>query len=289
MTLKYFGEYLVSKGIITEEILVNALVKQTQGLPTILDIIHKKRLLDSPIILKVMKFQSENRVDFKYACQKLSVWDPHFEKEVENEIHSVKTPLGQILIKMGASDLNIITRAMDDFLSNIEAPPSPSGTIPDSSKLPKKNQLSLLPSEFDQVGRYEIISYFSVGKIESIKKLFSEISQSNIGQEEVLTLLKLISIEVHTIRGIVDYFQITPFKNILIAFENFILNLISNLSKGINLSLLSLLSKFGEKLFGLFESFKDDLVKGSIVLDWLNNPVIQEKFDDLEKKIKDAL
>lgn len=118
--MKYFGEFLVSKKIISEEILADILVEQHKNVPSVLEIVHKKRLVNASELLKALAWQTENQGEFKTALQNIQKWTPELETSIRTELETQRVPLGHLLIKKGVTDLVTITKALDEFLSRKE-------------------------------------------------------------------------------------------------------------------------------------------------------------------------
>lgn len=119
MSIKYFGEFLVEKKIVTSDVLVAALVEQMEALPSLVKIIMDQKLMDSGSILSALSCQQEKGFDFKSACVHLNFWTPNLEETINEELKKKRTPIGQILINRGAIDLKKLTMALDEFLSQV--------------------------------------------------------------------------------------------------------------------------------------------------------------------------
>ena len=77
--------------------------------------------------------QTEKRVDFIQACKELGVWSDELNSLILTELKKIRIPLGQILVNRGVATLGSITKALDDFLSKIEAAPGLESQTPTKS------------------------------------------------------------------------------------------------------------------------------------------------------------
>lgn len=118
--MKYFGEYLVSKGIVSDEVLVDALLGQIRGLPSVAEIVFEKRAIPPSTMLKAFEIQHEKNVDFRQACRELAVWTDELDAMVSAQVQTQKVPLGQLLVKSGKTDVVTLTKALDEFLAKAE-------------------------------------------------------------------------------------------------------------------------------------------------------------------------
>jgi hypothetical protein len=116
--MKYFGEFLVEKKIISIDSLVDALLDQTKNTPATGAIIRSQKLLSTEQILEVFKYQTKNGIEFREACNILGLWNATLTELIRKEISARRTPLGEVLIMNGALSLPLLTQAVDEFLSD---------------------------------------------------------------------------------------------------------------------------------------------------------------------------
>lgn len=121
MTSKYFGEFLVNKGVITEENLVDALIEQLANTPPLCQVIHQRKILSSHKIFEAFRFQQDNQVEFMQACKSIGVWTQEVQERVFTSLDEIRKPLGHILVSKGLIDLKKLTNMLDEFLSQISA------------------------------------------------------------------------------------------------------------------------------------------------------------------------
>jgi hypothetical protein len=119
MTSKYFGEFLIEKGIITEENLVDALVEQISTTPPICQVVVEKKILPAKKVFEAFRYQQENNVEFVQACKALGTWTQEIQDRAFSVIDDLRKPLGHILVKKGLIDLKKLTSMLDEFMSQI--------------------------------------------------------------------------------------------------------------------------------------------------------------------------
>ncbi len=114
---RYFGDFLVEKGIISREKLLDGLVEQADGLPSTLHLISTSKLLSEDQIFQALDAQVQKCLDFKEACKALGFWDSSKEAALQTKIAEARIPFGQILVRKGLVDLVALTKAFDEFLA----------------------------------------------------------------------------------------------------------------------------------------------------------------------------
>lgn len=120
--MKLFGEFLVEKGHIQEDILVQAIVQQVSLLPSAPEIILQRKLLPHNQLLAILKHQAQWQTDFSMSAQALGLWSPELRSAILKSIAEVRMPLGQILINMGALEAEALPHLLDEyFVENIKS------------------------------------------------------------------------------------------------------------------------------------------------------------------------
>lgn len=117
MTSKYFGEFLVEKGIISEDNLVDALVEQIANTPPLCQMILQNKILSSHKVFEAFRFQQDNQVEFMQACKSIGAWTQEVQDRVFTSLDDIRKPLGHILVSKGLIDLKKLTNMLDEFLS----------------------------------------------------------------------------------------------------------------------------------------------------------------------------
>lgn len=128
--MKLFGEYLIEKGLIDAESLVDALIEQVRSLPTTVEIVRAQKLMSAANIVKAFKIESETGGSFVAAAKALGAWTPEVETVVNREVKLRRMPLGQILVRRGILSVEKMAAALDDFLGDLPVDARKSGRGP---------------------------------------------------------------------------------------------------------------------------------------------------------------
>ncbi len=118
MSNKLFGEYLVEGGHVKADDLVKALVQQQKLAKSPAEVVFESKILSAADILLVMGEQSRNQIEFRRAASEIGKWNAEFEKKLDQGLRQSRPPIGEILVKNGATTYEILTRALDEFLSS---------------------------------------------------------------------------------------------------------------------------------------------------------------------------
>lgn len=118
--MKLFGEYLVEKKIIDEASLLKALIEQVRSTPSTLEAAFETQVLTQGQLLAVLKHQHAQCVGFLEALQALNLKSEGVVEKIREYSTKKRIPLGQTLVQMGAADLEAITKALDDYLAEVE-------------------------------------------------------------------------------------------------------------------------------------------------------------------------
>jgi len=119
--MKFFGEYLVEKGLIEKSQLVDALIEQIEQQPSIVRCVRDGNLLSTDEILETLKFQIEHQLSFLEAAKKLSFWTEEKTAALVTGLSVNRLPLGEILVSKKILDVVTLTRALDDFFAVVGA------------------------------------------------------------------------------------------------------------------------------------------------------------------------
>ncbi|MFZ9596012.1 MAG: hypothetical protein ACO3A2_08040 [Bdellovibrionia bacterium] len=117
--MKYFSHYLVSKGVVSEEVLVKCLLRQVQELPILAEVVLSVHLLTPQQVLEVLLTQKKQKIDFQQACAALGFWTEELSQAVERVLAEKRRPIFSYLLNEGV-DLAALINALDDFLYQVE-------------------------------------------------------------------------------------------------------------------------------------------------------------------------
>ena len=166
MKSKYFGEFLVEKGVITEENLVDALIEQLANTPPLCQVIHQKKILSSAKIFEAFRFQQDNQVEFMQACKAIGAWTQEVQEKAFNSLDDIRKPLGHILVSKGLIDLKKLTNMLDEFLSQLSMAPA-AAPIPTPVSIPVAVAAPMIESE-------ELMESYQPGILMELDETFDE-------------------------------------------------------------------------------------------------------------------
>lgn len=212
--MKYFGEYLIEKKLITPSDLVAALFEQRAKSPSLASIAFSEKLISADDLLKIFKKQFEENLDFFGAAKSLNLWSPAMQEKCEREVKLRQAPLGQILIQNGKFDVKGLVMALDEFLSQAEAP----------SALPKQDS----PAKTQQGAGASV----QMDSFLEVDQLFSERTQlemqnqlnmllNNLNQDEMaVSFCGDIAEQFKRIRGLARFSGAKAFEGLFEMGEN---------------------------------------------------------------------
>lgn len=235
--MKYFGEYLVKKGIISSQDLVEAFLDQIMHLPPLPKLIYDQKLLSTDQIMQVFIAQQDENVDFATACKQLGFWDDDFNTKIEKIYDERRVPFGQFLIQNGAIDIKLLIKTLDEFLSQAEksAPrenklaPAPSAKVEKAAAVSppptlvaatppvaataagqaakietmptSQNNLNFKVQALEATAR-EVSDFFTGGKKDELDNLLTLIKQNVTVKELAGDFLQDVLKNIHTLKGV---------------------------------------------------------------------------------------
>lgn len=131
--MKFFGEYLVEKKILTSDQVITALLKQINGIPTVAEIVHQKKMIQSEDLMEILKLQHENKSSFIDAAMEIGVWNDGIENEINRQIQANRVPLWQIVNDLNFAKTETISKAFDEFLGEVQSKPIVQTKNPESA------------------------------------------------------------------------------------------------------------------------------------------------------------
>lgn len=145
--MKLFGEYLTERGLVTEEDLTAAILQQIAALPTIPEILFQFQLMSHANILRALKFQSQQKIEFKRSCEILGLWDFAFEGRIKEELNRVRVPIGEMLVLRQRLSREQLNRALTEYFDQPQQHRHESSAVGPGLNT---SQLSLLQVEVDE-------------------------------------------------------------------------------------------------------------------------------------------
>jgi HPt (histidine-containing phosphotransfer) domain-containing protein len=123
--MKLFGQYLVDKGVISKSDLVRALIIQLENTPSVTSVILENDLLTTDQLYQIFQLQADHKSGFIEAARELGCWGTKIQEQVEKILSSKRKPIGEILVKLGATEISNISKALDEFLGELGSAPAP--------------------------------------------------------------------------------------------------------------------------------------------------------------------
>jgi|GEM_PF-5116518 len=125
MKKKLFGEFLVEKGVVSNELLLDALLEQLRGMQTLPEFAFRNAQLPPEAILAAFRLQQFEGIDFTQALRKAANIPPEKFTSLLESYAASRTPVGELLVKRGVP-LETIIQAFDEFLNEYaSSPPAP--------------------------------------------------------------------------------------------------------------------------------------------------------------------
>ncbi len=230
MTSKYFGEFLVEKGVISEENLVDALIEQLVNTPPLCQIIHQKNILTPHKIFEAFRFQQENQVEFMQACKAIGAWTQDVQDKVFVSLDEIRKPLGHILVSKGLLDLKKLTNMLDEFLSQISAVNiiKPAESIVVSAPVTEEEPEAVTVAYLDE----DLAESFQLGILMELDETFDEkkkkmvrialsLIKDNAGGDVAICkkLLSDVFMIIHSLNGLLGLLAVDKLSEILNAVE----------------------------------------------------------------------
>ena len=275
--MKFFGQYLVSKGIISEDVLADALIEQLIKLPSVVEVVRKKNLLPASVLLNVFARQTEKQLEFKHACNDLGVWNSEIDTLVKKELELLRVPLGQILIKKGATDLQTITKGLDEFLSRAEVA---------SPVTVKENKLETpQPKAVDPLFLDEFVTFLTDERLQDLKSLFSALIEGTAegARAPLIQNLRKLFNEFRSLRGILKFAQMDKIEVFVAQIEVLIFRAIEQVGQA-DVHLLPILKDLGHSVVELLGLLKRSLLQEKSENSYLKNPEWVEKTGELFRR-----
>lgn len=214
--MKYFGEYLVEKKIISAEKLVQAVIQQNQNQPLAAQIAYDNKILSAEEIIKVFSFQQEHKLDFYSAGQATGILSPDKRLQIEAVLTQHRSPLASVLIKTGTLATKDMVHALDEFLSTAKMPSGttvaspiatpPAQTAPSPQPGSSTSVNSNLPQftfeKIDAIFGNELQASLAPSKLQEITNVLQLVKQNAAVKELVQEFLQDVLRSVHTVRGL---------------------------------------------------------------------------------------
>lgn len=211
---KLFGEYLVDKGLINEEQLLDALISQIEEQSSVVKVVRDLDLIKKADILKILKQQVKDQTSFLETAVKLSYWDSEKNKKLFDFMSTQRTPLGEILVGKKYLDIAKLTSALDDFFGEKLKEPEVSTTEKSEDS---KNTTG------DEVYS-EVFEHLGPQFFEKLNQAISSVADGRISNPQIW---KEISDELHKIQSAAKLYDFPEMAEFVEKSENIIRELLS--------------------------------------------------------------
>lgn len=143
MKAQLFGEFLVERGLLNEDVLIEVVSQQIAGTPSAFDVIRERRLLESKKIIQVLGRQSVEGTDFVSTCRSLGFWTDEIAAAVRADQEKSRIPIAQLLLDSEIFNLESLGKALESYLAEVPRESTPA--IEPSSPPPKPAQAESVP------------------------------------------------------------------------------------------------------------------------------------------------
>jgi hypothetical protein len=201
--MKYFGEYLVEKQIVSAESLVQAVLQQCQSQPLVARIAFEKNFFTADEMIRIFSYQQEHQLDFLAAGHAAGLMSAEKRQTLDTELQSHHLPLAGILLKNGSIGVKELVHALDEFLSTAKTAVSPlvaSAKVnppPSSTNLPTFNFKPI-----DATFSNELQVALAANKIAEIVNVLQLVKQNASFKDLVQEFLQDVLRSIHIIRGL---------------------------------------------------------------------------------------
>jgi len=233
MTAKFFGEFLIEKGIISNDNLVEVLVEQIAATPPLCQLVFDKKILPPSSIFSAFRYQQENQVEFMQACKALGLWTGEVQEKTNRYLEEIRKPLGQLLVKKGYIDLKKLTKMLDEFLSQMSMEPQlkvePQQLPPVVEMAPvepapvQARPVMIAEPEFQPGILMELDETFDEKKRKIVRVAIS-LARDNAGTDAAVCkkLFQDVYKIVHSLNGLLSLLALERLSEILSAMENYL-------------------------------------------------------------------
>lgn len=258
--MKLFGQYLIEKGIISEDDLLSALIEQIRALPSVVEIVYHSQLLSPKQMLSALELQTRENIDFLQSCRKMGVLNSQIEDKIASEVAKRKIPLGEILIKTEKVSFQKIVNALDDYLAQVN----------EQTEKPKPVTQSPEPTSTDGAIRHEFLQRYgellSEEKVKAIQSLFDlavELGSKPVPDPNTFEVFKQIHKGFHEVRGMARFINASKTEALIGSFENAVGNLLLVDVENVSQPSVELLLDLGKTTLEMTVGFKKTLLSES--------------------------
>lgn len=244
MNSKYFGEFLVEKGVISQENLVDALIEQIATTPPLCQVIFQNKILPTSKVFEAFRFQQDHQVEFMAACKSIGAWTQEVQDKTFNAIDDIRKPLGHILVSKGLIDLKKLTNMLDEFLSQLAIAPAAKQAFVASEPEAIIEKVAASASVKSLIDLSELTENFQPGILMELDETFDEkkkkmvrvalsLVRDNAGTDP--TICKKLMMDVfkivHSLNGLLGLLALDKLSEFLTSMEGYLSDLQPKLSE----------------------------------------------------------
>ncbi len=229
--MKLFGQYLVDKGVISKSDLVRALIIQLENTPSVTSVILENDLLTTDQLYQIFQLQADHKSGFIEAARELGCWGTKIQEQVEKILSSKRKPIGEILVKLGATEISNISKALDEFLGELGSTPAPVAVSAPVETLETEVEDILseiqaieetieVPAEESESGlNSDVVTYCEKFSLDTFLEATSLLSFDQAGvftSERVKEAVELL----HSLKGTARFAQLVRSEAVINSMEN---------------------------------------------------------------------
>lgn len=202
----YFGDYLVQKNVISYEQLLHALCFQIESMPSMVRIVIENKIIDSKNMLELLKKQAKDDLDILDLLMRDKLITEQKLAELEMQQVSYKVPLGEALVKLNFSSIDVVEKHLKEFYDqkfHLTAPETTAVSTTPEVEISAAALESLRELGFNIDGPATNVTINTIEPkpfIEQYLELFSEKFK-----KKLLKLLEILEKEVSTDSDISNY------------------------------------------------------------------------------------
>ena len=244
MMSKYFGEFLVEKGVISQENLVEALVDQIASTPPLCQVIVQKKILTTAKVFEAFRFQQDHQVEFMQACKSIGAWTQEVQDKTFSAIDDIRRPLGHILVSKDLIDLKKLTNMLDEFLSQLAITPTPQAKPITPTHAPAIETAKAPEHLKSMIDLSELTDSYQPGILMELEETFDEkkkkmvrvalsLVRDNAGTDTAICKKLMMDVFkiVHTLNGLLGLLALDKLSEILTLMEGHLSQIQPNLGE----------------------------------------------------------
>jgi hypothetical protein len=118
-----FTDYLIKKGIISNDIILELLIDQYRRMPSTIEVVVGKKILPIYKIYKIFESMDHYGFDFQRTAENLDMWTEDCQKSLERERKKYKLPIGQIIVRKKLATTSEMVKLLEEYHTEIYGEP----------------------------------------------------------------------------------------------------------------------------------------------------------------------